>query len=387
MIGRWPRLKERSFEFHRRDFDDRLFGEIRIRRRRFLALFRFLGLSFDEARAVVVLVGDARKQPGIFRVMPRQRKILYAPGEFQHLRAGFHVGHHQCFLRRLHVRPHADRDAHAWQPGPLWHLGRGMHAQTEGAFARELIKLRQILRPGHHRVAGHPFHAANGRAFLNTRLHHFGRVAFHNHLTQRRAVDGQVIFQLLSGHPEGKAIVFETIRRRWFRWEVFGEIQFHAQQIAQRVGVLITREPPHHPLPARAAARLRSGLQALGQPPGQGRLFHSGQLRFILRRHVALIQLIQRIVPALGGLAAVEVEVQRVQPQLALLLLRSMTAIAVLLQDRPDVLGKHLIRLRPRRERAQYQNGNPSIHGKQSTTRRPLCRCNSTIAATARALP
>ena len=83
------------------------------------------------------------------------------------------------------------------------------------------------------------------------------------------------------------------------RRQVAREIHLHPEQIAQRVGILITREPPHHALPTRAPPRRGSGVEALCQPARQRLALRRRQWLGIFRRHLAEVELIQCIVPTL----------------------------------------------------------------------------------------
>ena len=260
------------------------------------------------------------------------------------LAASLDVRQGQGLLRGPHIRPHTQGDP---QPGPArapgHHRGRP-HPYDKVPLTRELIQLGEKLPTGGDQVAHLALDPANRRALLHPGLHHLGLLSLDNRLGESITGDPQVVLELLGRHAQRSTVVLEAIGGLGLRRQLAGEVEVEAEQVTQGVGVLVASQTPQHGPPTCGAPRPGGGIKATPKPAGQDPAFFPCEPGLVLRRHLSEAELVESVVPALGGLAAVKVEAERVEPQLALLLLGTMTAETMLTQHRQHVLLKDVIR-------------------------------------------
>ena len=343
MARRRPGAENRPLKLDGVHLDLRLALQGRVLRRVFLFFLLLAGLQ--ETRTIVVLVNEPHEESGVLRVVSRQGKILNAAAELEQLLAAcLDVRQGQGLLWSPHIRPHSQGHP---QPGPAratgHHRGRP-DPYDKVSLTRKFIQLGKKLPAGSDQVAHLALDPSNRRALLHLDLHHIGLLSLDNRLGESITGDPQVVLELLGRHAQRPAVVLETIGGLGLRRQLAGKVEIETEQVTQGVGVLVASQPPQHGPAACGAPRLDGGIKATPKPAGQDPAFFPCEPGLVLRRHLAEADLVERVVPALGGLAAVKVEAERVEPQLALLLLGTMTAETMLTQHRQHVLLKDVIR-------------------------------------------
>ena len=149
-------------------------------------------------------------------------------------------------------------------------------------------------------------------------------------LLQRLATERLILLDLVCRHEEIRAHGIKrpraTIRRQ------LRHIDLHAEQLTQRVFVFTPIQPPHRDDPLLIAKTPPRRDHHVRQIIEKIRLRGTRGLFLILWRHVARVHRIQHLLPLLGDLDIRDRQRQVIHTELALLLFRSVTAHAVLVE-------------------------------------------------------
>ena len=115
-------------------------------------------------------------------------------------------------------------------------------------------------------------------------------------------------------------------------------IEVDSQQVIHRLRVLLATEPVERDSIATSHPRSPASVDLLGDRFRQSFQFVSRELGFVFRRHLTRVQPEQHLAPALRDQHVGEVARKRIELELALLLFRIMTTLAVLAEERQNDL-------------------------------------------------
>ena len=161
-------------------------------------------------------------------------------------------------------------------------------------------------------------------------------VSFHEGAIKNLASRVEIQFGVHRRHRESLAVVVEATGSRLLREARYVEID--SRQIADRVAVLVPIESPQHDLPITPNDLGPRDL--LGDPIDHFRDLVRLGLRLLLGRHLVAVEHVDDLTPFLFGRRVEKVGLQMpLQMELALLFHLTMTANAVLLEERRDDLA------------------------------------------------
>ncbi len=115
-----------------------------------------------------------------------------------------------------------------------------------------------------------------------------------------------------------------------------GDVVMDAEQIVNRVGVLVARQLVQRHALALRQARGFAFLQLAGEPLDDLRRLGGRRLLLLLRRHFARADAVHHIGPMRRRAAAEEIARERIDAKLALLFLLAVAADAMLVEERLD---------------------------------------------------
>ena len=198
------------------------------------------------------------------------------------------------------------------------------------------------------------FHGPPKRARREIRdaLPRIARMRRHVRLRQQFRRRRQILFHQHRRNEKRRRIVIEPAAAAAIRRECIRRARLVAEQIAHGVVVFQPAQPVRKCAPRIARHRFGIGIvqgpiQPLDHPFA---LFLAG-LRLVLRRHRAVAQFRERLVPRFH-IAINRRDIRAlVQPHAALLLLRAVALEAIRLQHRPHIFLKIRLRKGTRRER------------------------------------
>lgn len=248
-------------------------------------------------------------------------------------------------------------------------------------FADAVDKLgRAVHAPGRRRSVRHPMPgtAADlrkiqplaGERDLILRLPvqaTFGRRPLvHDGLLGDSAGRRQRLLDLRRVDEQGHAETVETLRLavpRQVLHEGRDHLRIHLQQVADRVRVFITVEPPHR----RPAALEPRRLLRLAQLPGDP--FHDRERRrgirprFPLRRHLAEVDVVHDLLPLVRRVALEKIQSQLIHPKPRLRLPRVMAGMTMALEKGTNVRVERSRRGHARNAEQETENdGTDAFH-------------------------
>ena len=150
-------------------------------------------------------------------------------------------------------------------------------------------------------------------------------------LIQRLPPEREILLELVARHEKRRAHRIEGPRASIGRQ--FARRHGHAEEVADRVLVFATVEPPHRDFPARVGELVARGHEGAGEGIKEIRLRCRIRLLFILRRHFARVDGVQHLLPQVGFFDRVHAERDVIEPHFALLLLGVVAAQAVVFEE------------------------------------------------------
>ena len=142
-------------------------------------------------------------------------------------------------------------------------------------------------------------------------------------------------------HDERRAGVREALARRAVHGELACRVErFDARKVAEGVGVFGVREAAQHDGTGVARAGQRDVPERAARPRDELGLLRGGELRLVLRRHLAEFQLLLDLLP---DLRVVLHDIERLEPlqiKIALVRLGRVALHAELVEERADFLLK-----------------------------------------------
>ena len=122
--------------------------------------------------------------------------------------------------------------------------------------------------------------------------------------------------------------MIKTVIRR-VGWQFATDIEIKTQQVSHRIAILGSTEPSHNHTPWHTELCRNVLSQLTTNPPGDRVSLSIRGLRLSLGRHFASLNSVQDVLPERDGLAAHEIAIKRVEPNIAFLLIGSVTCDAV----------------------------------------------------------